>query len=143
MRSNGGGPYHEAGTEVNGVWAANGPKCSLNYLPATAVTKAATSAALPPCSRPDGIRPCPVPPSLIALSTRAGVIVPMRSRSGPITPRAFTAASVWQLAQGARKRVLPFCTLLDGITVWRGLVAPAASLRLDRMIAGTATPTPA
>jgi hypothetical protein len=62
-----------------------------SYLPATLATYAPTSRASVPRSRFLGMRFWPVPPSLIALVMRWGVTCPSSSRSGPVTPRAFTA----------------------------------------------------
>src|SRR3954471_2342937 len=72
------------------IAAISGLTCA--YLPATAATKSATALAFAPCSRFAGMRFWPVPPTLIALSTRADVTVPILSRSGPVTPRALTAS---------------------------------------------------
>src|SRR3954464_8553327 len=78
------------------------------YLPATCETYAATCSASvgsspgwwqggfeqAPGTRFAGIRPCPVPPIRIALTTRCVLTAPISSRFGPVTPLAPAALSV-------------------------------------------------
>ena len=87
----------------------------------------------------------PVPPILIALRTRGGVIVPIVSRSGPVTPRALTAASVWQAEQLSMKSVLPSWTDAGWSRTFfcdRVVLLPIRVPREAITTAGTAIPIP-
>src|SRR5215210_8142897 len=59
------------------------------------------------------MRSWPEPPFLIAASTRAFGTSPISSRLGPVTPRASTAASVWQLAARLEELLSAFLLALE------------------------------
>ena len=89
-----------------------------------------------------GIRPWPVPPIRIALTTRCWLTVPISSRFGPVTPCAPAAFSVWQLQQFSRKSILPSLKSWLPCFDASGPCDPSAECRFASTSAGTAIPRP-
>src|SRR5215217_1276730 len=87
------------------------------------------------------MRPWPVPPFLMALSTRWRSTPPSSSRSGPVTPCAWTASRLWQLLQVCSKSSLPSFSRSVSCAVRREPTPPRLSSRPAITPAGTPMPS--